>query len=117
MSYAAFRKTHPLNDCPLNAAIESIGGRWKVKILSCLAEKPRHYAALCDFMPDISRKVLTQQLRELAADGIVERDETGPVPAPVFYSLTEHGRALLPALEHVTAWGRAHVARFDLVTP
>ena len=112
MSYASYRKTHPLNDCPLNAAIAAIGGRWKIKILSWLAVSPHHYAQICERLPDISRKVLTQQLRELVADGIVSRTETGPVPAPVIYSLTEHGGTLLPALEHVTTWGRSHVARY-----
>jgi|SRR5579863_6970936 len=111
MSYASFRKTHPLNDCPLNAAIASIGGRWKIKIISWLAESPHHYAGLCERLPDISRKVLTQQLRDLLSDGIVQRDATGRAPAPVIYSLTSRGLALIPALEGVKAWGRELVAR------
>lgn len=109
MSYASFRKTHPLNECPLNAALEVIGGRWKVKVLSWLAEYPHHYGALCEHLPGISRKVLTQQLRELIADGIVKRDVTGDVPAPVIYSLTDYGRTLLPMLESIRAWGARHV--------
>lgn len=112
MSYAAFRRANPLNQCPLNAAIEAVGGRWKVKILSWLAEEPHHYTALCSRLPEISRKVLTQQLRQLVADGIVSRDETGAVPAPVMYSLTEHGAAILPALGALKAWGASHVERF-----
>ena len=113
MSYASFRQTHPMNDCPLNAAIAAIGGRWKIKVISWLAESPHHYAGLCQRLPDISRKVLTQQLRDLLRDGIVQRNETGSAPSPVVYSLTEHGRALLPALEGVKTWGRQHVARFN----
>jgi len=113
MSYASFRKAHPIDHCPLNAALEAIGGRWKVKIVSWLAEYPHHYAALCEHLPEISRKVLTQQLRELIADGIVQRDATGAVPAPVIYSLTEHGRTVLPALERIRDWGIRHVRRFS----
>ena len=113
MSYASYRKAHPLNDCPLNAAIAAIGGRWKIKIVSWLAVEPHHYAGLCARLPDISRKILTQQLRDLIADGIVCRTETGPTPAPVIYSLTEHGRTLLPTLSAVTQWGRNLVARVD----
>jgi DNA-binding HxlR family transcriptional regulator len=109
MSYASFRKAHPLNECPLNAALEVIGGRWKVKVISWLAEYPHHYGALCEHLPDISRKVLTQQLRELIADGIVEREKTGVVPAPVIYSLTDYGCTLLPALDIIRAWGARHV--------
>jgi DNA-binding HxlR family transcriptional regulator len=112
MSYAAFRKTHPLNECPLNAAIASIGGRWKIKIISWLAESPHHYAGLCERLPDISRKVLTQQLRDLTCDGIVRRETTGAAPSPVIYSLTDHGLALLPALESVKAWGRELAALY-----
>ena len=113
MSYAAFRKAHPLNDCPLNAAIASIGGRWKIKIISWLAESPHHYGGLCQRLPEISRKILTQQLRDLERDGLVRRNITGSPPSPVVYSLTEHGRSLLPALEAIKIWGRGHVTRFD----
>lgn len=112
MSYATFRRSHPLDDCPLNAALETIGGRWKVKVISWLAEYPHHYAALCEHLPDISRKVLTQQLRELVSDGIVRREVTGAVPAPVRYSLTDHGRTLLPVLACIKDWGVAHARQF-----
>lgn len=62
-------------------------------------------------MPSISQKVLTQQLRELAADGIVQRQPKGAVPAPVVYSLTDYGRSVLPLVEDVRLWGRAHMER------
>jgi DNA-binding HxlR family transcriptional regulator len=60
----------------------------------------------------ISQKVLTAQLRELIADEIVHRERTGPVPAPVVYSLTEYGRSLLRIVETVRLWGRGHIERF-----
>jgi DNA-binding HxlR family transcriptional regulator len=63
-------------------------------------------------MPSISQKVLTEQLRELMADGLVARAETGPAPAPVVYSLTDYGRSVLPIAEQVRAWGHGHIARF-----
>jgi DNA-binding HxlR family transcriptional regulator len=63
-------------------------------------------------LPDVSRKVLAEHLGELIADDIVHREETGPVPAPVIYSLTEYGRTLLPLVDFVRVWGRAHIERF-----
>jgi DNA-binding HxlR family transcriptional regulator len=62
-------------------------------------------------MPGISRKVLTQQLHELVGDGIVHRQPKGAIPAPVEYSLTEHGRSLLPLVEDIRRWGNAHLQR------
>jgi DNA-binding HxlR family transcriptional regulator len=62
-------------------------------------------------MPGISQKVLTQQLRELASDGIVRRQPKGAVPAPVVYSLTDYGRSVLPLVEGARLWGRAHLER------
>ena len=63
-------------------------------------------------MPRISPKVLTEQLHELIADGIVHQQRTGRVPAPVVYSLTDYGRSVLPIAEAVRLWGRAHIDRF-----
>lgn len=62
-------------------------------------------------MPSISQKVLTQQLRELVSDGIVERTPTGKVPAPVDYSLTEYGRKVMPLAEEMRTWGNGHLKR------
>ena len=64
-------------------------------------------------MPSISQKVLTQQLRELVNDGIVNREPKGAVPAPVEYSLSDYGRSVLPLVEDVRLWGRGHLARPD----
>jgi DNA-binding HxlR family transcriptional regulator len=62
-------------------------------------------------MPGISQKVLTQQLRELVSDGIVHRQPKGTIPAPVEYSLTAYGRSLVPLVERVRLWGKAHIER------
>jgi DNA-binding HxlR family transcriptional regulator len=95
--------------CPLTAALAAIGGKWKLIIVYWLAESEKHFAALRQVMPSISQKVLTEQLRELVNDGIVHRQPKGAVPAPVEYSLTEYGRSLLPLVEDVRRWGRAHM--------
>nr|ART39467.1 J337 [uncultured bacterium] len=100
-----------MSGCPLTAALAAVGGKWKLIIVYWLAESPKHFAALRKLMPDISQKVLTQQLRELADDDVVQRDPKGAVPAPVEYSLTDYGRTLLPLLESIRGWGNAHIKR------
>ena len=104
-------RPNPVEGCPLTAALAAIGGKWKLIIVYFLAESPKHFAALRKAMPGISQKVLTQQLRELVSDGIVNREAKGAVPAPVEYSLTEYGRSVLPLVEEVRLWGRGHLER------
>src|SRR5919107_37872 len=104
-------RANPVSGCPLTAALAAIGGKWKLIILYWLAGSPKHFAALRREMPGISQKVLTQQLRELVTDGILRRQPKGAVPAPVEYSLTEYGRSVLPLVEGVRLWGRAHMER------
>jgi DNA-binding HxlR family transcriptional regulator len=104
-------RANPVEGCPLTAALAAIGGKWKLIIVYWLAESPKHFAALRKAMPNISQKVLTQQLRELVSDGIVKREPKGAVPAPVEYSLSEYGRSVLPLVEEVRVWGRGHLNR------
>ena len=104
-------RENPVEGCPLTAAFAAIGGKWKLIIIYWLAESPKHFAALRKAMPGISQKVLTQQLRELVNDGIVNREPKGAVPAPVEYSLSKYGQSVLPLVENVRLWGRGHLAR------
>jgi DNA-binding HxlR family transcriptional regulator len=104
-------RSNPVAGCPLTAAFAAIGGKWKLIIIYWLAESPKHFAALRKAMPGISQKVLTQQLRELMSDGLVNRDAKGTVPAPVIYSLSDYGRSVLPLVENVRVWGRTHLSR------
>jgi len=110
-NHARLPRPNPVGGCPLTAALTAIGGKWKLIIVFWLAESPKHFAALRREIPGISQKVLTQQLRELASDGIVRRQPQGAIPAPVEYSLTDYGRSLLPLVEDVRLWGRAHMER------
>src|SRR5215212_87501 len=104
-------RPNPVGGCPLTAALAAVGGKWKLIIVYWLAESPRHFAALRREMPGISQKVLTEQLRELVSDGIVQRRPKGAIPSPVEYSLTDYGRSVLPLVEGVRLWGRAHLER------
>lgn len=107
------RRANPVSDCPLTAALAALGGKWKMIIVYWLAESPKHFAAIRKLMPSISQKVLTEQLRELIDDGLVNRQPTGQVPAPVEYSLTDYGRLTLPLIENVRHWGRTHIEKFQ----
>src|ERR687886_2347226 len=115
-NHAARGRANPVEGCPLTAALAAIGGKWKLIIVYWLAESPKHFAALRKAMPGISQKVLTQQLRELMSDGIVKREPKGAVPAPVEYSLSDYGRSVLPLVEEMRLWGRAHIERLTSET-
>jgi DNA-binding HxlR family transcriptional regulator len=106
------RRPNPISDCPITAANAVFAGKWKMLIIYWLDESPRQFGELRQLLPPISQKVLTEQLRELVADEIITRRRTGRVPAPVLYSLTEHGRTLVPLIHSARHWGRAHIERF-----
>ncbi|HSX60999.1 MAG TPA: helix-turn-helix domain-containing protein [Tahibacter sp.] len=93
----------------MTAAFAAIGGKWKLTLLYWLAHGESHFAGLRRRAAPISAKVLAEQLRELEADGLVTRDETGPVPNPVIYRLTGYGQALAPLVEQMRRWGEAHL--------
>ena len=109
-------RPNPVGGCPLTAALAAVGGKWKLIIVYWLAESPKHFAALRRVMPGISQKVLTQQLRELVGDGIVQRQPKGAIPAPVEYSLTDYGQSVLPLVEDIRLWGRNHIERLTSQT-
>ncbi|MEM1042617.1 MAG: helix-turn-helix domain-containing protein [Bacteroidota bacterium] len=95
--------------CPVTAAVALVGGKWKIPLLWHLQAGPRRYGALRRAIPGISEKMLGQQLRALAADGLVERTVYAEVPPRVDYALTAQGRALTPALSALADWGVAHL--------
>jgi len=110
-AYPRPARRNPLADCPLTAAFAAVGGKWKLTIIYWLAHQEAHFSGLLRRVAPISHKVLTEQLRELAADGIIIRAPLGSAPAPVMYRLTDYGRTLLPLVESVRRWGRGHIDR------
>ena len=106
-------RPNPIPGCPMAAAFAAVGGKWKLTLLYWLAHDESHFAGLRRRAAPITPKVLAEQLRELEADGLVARVETGPVPAPVIYRLTAYGTTVLPVVESVRAWGEAHLDRID----
>jgi DNA-binding HxlR family transcriptional regulator len=102
-------------NCPVEAAIDVFGGKWKPLILWWLQQRTWRFAQLRRQIPGITEKMLTQQLRELEADGIVERRVYPTVPPKVEYSLTEYGQSLKRALRSICDWGRIHMKRIGAV--
>jgi len=99
-------------ECPVNAAIEIIAGKWKPSILCELRNGARRFGDLKRDIPGISDKVLSAHLRELESDGIVSRRQfhEGAVQATE-YAFTEYGRSLIPALDALAKWGLQHRRR------
>ncbi|MFE7564412.1 winged helix-turn-helix transcriptional regulator [Kitasatospora sp. NPDC057500] len=96
--------------CGIDAAMDVIGGKWKVLILWELGARPnRRFGELRRNVPGITEKVLAAHLRELEADGVVHRESYEEVPPRVEYSLTEAGLRLNEALAPLGAWAREHV--------
>lgn len=93
-------------DCPMVAAINAIGGKWKPVILHMLASGTMRFGQLQRNIPPVSQKMLTQQLRQLEADGLVVRTVYAQVPPRVEYALSSRGRSLTPVLDALYAWGR-----------
>ncbi len=99
---------NPLN-CPLVLVINIVGGKWKPIILHMLSEETMRFGELKKNIPPISQKMLTQQLRELEADGIVWRKVYAEVPPRVEYCLTDRGATLKPVLNDLYAWGQKNI--------
>lgn len=91
--------------CPVERTLGVIGGVWKTLLVRELFEGTRRYGQLRRMLPGVTHKVLTQQLRELALDGVVHREVYAEVPPRVEYSLTPLGRELAPLIEGMHAWG------------
>lgn len=91
--------------CPAETTLKAISGRWKILILRELFQGVRRFGELQRSLLGITQKMLTQQLRELEADGIINRQVYAQIPPKVEYSLTPLGETLKPILETMHEWG------------
>ena len=91
-------------DCPAMELIALIGGRWKMIILHVLSKQARRFGEINVRIPAVSRKVLTEQMRELEADGLISRKQFDVLSTKVEYSLTDFGKSLCPLLSYMSAW-------------
>jgi DNA-binding HxlR family transcriptional regulator len=97
------------NACPFTTTIGLIGGRWKSIILYLLSDHTRRFGEIAARMPSISRKVLSEKLKELEADGLINRKQYKEIPPRVDYSLTALGESLRPILKDMATWGQEKI--------
>lgn len=95
----------------VEATLEVIGGKWKCVILCHLTHGKKRTSELKRLMPNITQKMLTQQLRELEEDGVLNRIVYNQVPPKVEYELSEYGRSLEGILNSLCAWGETHLTK------
>jgi len=95
--------------CPVTATLQLIGGRWKTIILYTLTAGTKRFGEIAVRIPDISRKVLTEQLKELEADGLILREQFKEIPPRVEYSLTDLGKSLSSIIRELEIWGTENV--------
>ena len=100
-------------NCPVTLTTRIIGGKWKPSILFYLEGRVRRFNELQRILVAPTKKMLTQQLRELERDGLVNRKVYAEVPPRVEYSLTKHGESLRPILRLMSGWGKKHRARYS----
>jgi len=96
-------------DCPVEATLDIIGGKWKSIILFRVLEETRRFNELRRLVPNLTQRMLTNQLRELEHDGLISRKVYAQVPPKVEYSITDLGKTLEPVLLALTQWAEQHM--------
>jgi DNA-binding HxlR family transcriptional regulator len=94
--------------CPAESTAKLIGGRWKIVILWYLFQGAKRFSELQHMLTGVTKKVLTQQLRDMERDGIVTRTVYPEVPPKVEYAITPLGLSLKPVVEAMHQWGLGH---------
>lgn len=104
-------KRLPDDDCGFASALNVIGGKWKMEILWEITMAPRRFGELRRILPDVSEKMLAQQLREMEADDLICRQVFPGKVQRVEYSTTDFGRSLNQAVAVMSHWGKAYEIR------
>ena len=92
-------------ECPVTAAMQLIGGKWKIIVLWAISNDVNRFGMLQRAIPSITKKMLTSELRALEANGLISRKVYPVVPPKVEYSITPLGASLRPALDALGDWG------------
>jgi DNA-binding HxlR family transcriptional regulator len=120
MSYEEHSRSEGGNindDCPIEATLDIVGGKWKVLILFYLMQGTVRFGEFQRLIPKITQRMLTLQLRELEEDAVIHREVYRQVPPKVEYSLTEFGKSLEPLLLLMRDWGVMSKERRARKTP
>lgn len=97
--------------CPVAATVDVLGGKWKALVLYHLMTGTKRFNEMRRLIPDVTQRMLTRQLRELEADGIIDRLIYREIPPKVEYSLTALGVTLVPIIVAMRDWGEQFEAR------
>lgn len=100
--------------CPVELALEFVGGKWKTVVLAWLKERPHRYGELRARMPGVADKVLTERLKDLEQLGLVTKAPIEGAHTAVVYRLTDRGESLRPVLDALYAWGEAAAAELPV---
>src|ERR1700743_3930164 len=93
------------NNCGVTHFLNRVGGKWKVLIIYGVSKNCNRFSLLQRAIPEISKQMLVNQLRELEEDGILERIIYAEIPPRVEYKLTEYGQSLIPVINIMQDWG------------
>lgn len=96
-------------NCPVEATLDLIGGKYKAVILWHLIDTTLRYNEIAKLIPQATPKMLTQQLRELESDALIVRTVYPVVPPKVEYSLSDFGRTIIPILDAMCKWGESYL--------
>jgi DNA-binding HxlR family transcriptional regulator len=103
--------------CPVEVTMSVLGGKWKGVILHYLLGGTKRFGDLRRLLPAVTQRMLTLQLREMEAAGVIHRKVYAEVPPKVEYSLTELGRTLHPILDLMNEWGKTYQGRLNPAHP
>lgn len=99
--------------CPVRQVLDGVSDKWSILVMAALHLTPRRFSELRRDIPDVSQKVLTQTLRKLERDGLVERIVTPTAPPRVDYSLRPLGQSLFVRFSHLATWAIENRAAID----
>jgi len=97
---------------PVELSLSIIGGKWKIPIIWGMKDGSQRYGELKRSLPKVTHKMLTQQLRELEADEIINRKVYPEIPPKVEYSLTLLGKSVIPVIDLLREWGEEYRSVF-----
>ncbi|MEU3963101.1 helix-turn-helix domain-containing protein [Streptomyces buecherae] len=98
-----------LAECPARHLLDRISNKWVSLVINALADGPRRYSELAHTLASVSQKMLTQTLRHLERDGLLNRTVTPSIPVRVDYALTPLGESLLPLMRAIKTWAEQHM--------
>lgn len=106
---------NPFN-CGVTHFLNIVGGKWKVLVIYAISQNCNRFSLLQKAIPQISKQMLINQLRELEEDGLLQRNSFAEVPPIVEYTITEYGKSMMPLIMNIQRWGHQDLIAKGLIT-